>query len=361
LPTQNFKKPMTIRGSGTSREIVCPICNRTISRTLPPHMRKEHLKEWDKWCTEFLELYNKGYSPKQIMDLISVGGRPPFTWSVIANEIRRIAEQTRRVLLIPAKKVRRWSPETFQKERTTVWQFEKRGNWAVHDAHYRGNWPPQIPRNLILHYLKKDDMILDPFVGGGTTLIESRSLGIDCIGLDISPHSVNFSKQKMHQMTKESSTNPQIVQLPSSEWGIIRGDARKLPLKDCSIDFICGQPPYGDAIKYTYNVQGDLSHIHQLDRFYEEMRFAATELHRVLRKGKYCTILIGDIRRKKRIVPLGLNVMDRFLESEFALEEIIIKKQNQERSTWNFYSNKDENELRFRIEHEYLFIFRKSH
>ena len=37
-------------------------------------------------------------------------------------------------------------------ETTTVWSFPKRGDWATHKPTYRGNWAPQIPRNLILKY-----------------------------------------------------------------------------------------------------------------------------------------------------------------------------------------------------------------
>ncbi len=38
----------------------------------------------------------------------------------------------------------------FSLEKTTVWSFEHRGNWATHRGNYRGNWAPQIPRNLII-------------------------------------------------------------------------------------------------------------------------------------------------------------------------------------------------------------------
>lgn len=48
------------------------------------------------------------------------------------------------------------------------------------------------------------------------------------------------------------------------------------------------------------------------------------ECYRVLKKGKYCAILIGDTRKKGHIIPLGFSVMDILL-----------------------------------IAHEYLFIFKK--
>ena len=51
-----------------------------------------------------------------------------------------------------AKKITKWEPEDFELEMTTHWSFPKRGDWATHDAKWRGNWSPYIPRNIILRY-----------------------------------------------------------------------------------------------------------------------------------------------------------------------------------------------------------------
>jgi len=64
----------------------------------------------------------------------------------------------------------------FEKELTTVWSFPERGNWSTHNPKFRGNFAPQIARNIILKYSKEGDLILDPMVGGGTTLIEAKLL-----------------------------------------------------------------------------------------------------------------------------------------------------------------------------------------
>ena len=52
------------------------------------------------------------------------------------------------------KKIKKWEPEEFELEMNTVWSFPDRGKWATHDAKYRGNWSPYIPRNLLLRYSK---------------------------------------------------------------------------------------------------------------------------------------------------------------------------------------------------------------
>ena len=48
----------------------------------------------------------------------------------------------------------RLQPDDFKTETTTLWSFPKRGNWATHKASYRGNWAPQIARNIISDTLR---------------------------------------------------------------------------------------------------------------------------------------------------------------------------------------------------------------
>ena len=52
----------------------------------------------------------------------------------------------------------KYKPEQFKLEETTIWSFKERGNWATHRGDYRGNCPPQVPRNLILKYTNEGDI-----------------------------------------------------------------------------------------------------------------------------------------------------------------------------------------------------------
>ena len=76
------------------------------------------------------------------------------------------------------KKIVKWEPENFELEMTTHWSFPKRGDWATHDAKWRGNWSPYIPRNILLRYSQEGDWVLDQFAGGGTTLVEAKLVHI---------------------------------------------------------------------------------------------------------------------------------------------------------------------------------------
>lgn len=58
----------------------------------------------------------------------------------------------------------------------SLWIIPERDKSGKHNGFYHGNFIPQIPRQLILRYTKKDDVVFDPFVGSGTTAYEAESL-----------------------------------------------------------------------------------------------------------------------------------------------------------------------------------------
>ena len=211
----------------------------------------------------------------------------------------------------------------------------------------RGNWSPYIPRNLLLRYSKEGDWVLDQFAGGGTTLVEAKLLHRNCIGLDVNPAALSRCHEK--------------CDFPFENAGkiIIReGDARHLDfLPDASIDFICTHPPYADIIRYSEDLAGDLSHLRG-EAFLAEMEKVAGESYRVLKKDKFCAVLMGDMRQKGCMIPLSFQVMERFLAAGFTLKELIVKTQHNCRATGFWKTNSVKYNFLL-IAHEHLFVFRK--
>ena len=237
-------------------------------------------------------------------------------------------------------------PENFELETNTVWAFPNRGKWATHDAKYRGNWSPYIPRNVILRYSSEGDTVLDQFVGGGTTAVEAKLTGRNFIGFDINPAAVELIKKKLDF---EYNT--------SAEISVKLGDARKLELSDDSIDLICTHPPYADIINYSDGIDGDLSLL-SIKPFLAEMSIVAAECYRVLKKDKFCAILMGDTRKKGMVQPLAFETMKLFELTEFKLKEIIIKEQHNCKATGYWKTNSIKYNFLL-LAHEYLFVFKK--
>jgi len=241
------------------------------------------------------------------------------------------------------------NPDEFEMECTSVWAFPRRGSWATHTSDWRGNWAPEVVRNLILRYSKEGDILLDSMVGGGTTAIEAKILNRNIICADIN--------EKALQRTKNSLN----FDAGNNSWQkIFKWDTRNLSqLKPNSIDFILTHPPYADIIKYSEGeIKEDLSNIHDLEGFAEEMAKIAKEFYRVLKPGKFCAILIGDTRRKTMYQPLAYKVMDRFLKNDFELKEDIIKRQFNCKAT-GFWVDRSKESNFLLIMHEHLFVFQK--
>ena len=245
------------------------------------------------------------------------------------------------------KKISKWEPDNFELEMNTSWSFPNRGDWATHDAKYRGNWSPYIPRNLILRYSSEGDLILDQFIGGGTTLVEAKLLNRNIIGVDINPIALERCRKKTDF---EWPTESKVY--------IKQGDARNLGfIPDDGIDFICTHPPYADIIHYSDGIDGDLSNYGVKD-FLVQMEAVALECIRVLKPGKFCTILMGDTRKKGCVVPMSFDVMKIFQQVGFTLKEIIIKEQHNCKATGFWKTNSVKYNFLL-LAHEYLFVFIK--
>lgn len=247
-----------------------------------------------------------------------------------------------------AKKITKWEPENFEMEMTTHWSFPKRGDWATHDAKWRGNWSPYIPRNILLRYSKENDLVLDQFAGGGTTLVEAKLLNRNIIGVDVNDAALARCKEKTDFVYEGANGKVYIK----------KGDARNLDfIPDESIDLICTHPPYADIIKYSEEIKEDLSLL-KINDFLKEMKKVANESYRVLKKDKFCAVLMGDTRQKGHMIPMSFEVMQVFQDVGFKLKEIIIKEQHNCKATGYWKTNSIKYNFLL-IAHEYLFVFRK--
>jgi DNA modification methylase len=329
------------------RFVRCEHCRELVERSIVTHLKRDHRDVWKQYVAAFVGLRRQGYSCKKIMWHF---GRA-FSWTVVE---RALAEAG----VPPSQRLRRLplEPENFELEQTTIWSFPNRGKWAVHDSSYRGNWGPEVPRNLILRYTEPGDWVLDPFLGGGTTAIEATLLRRNFVGLDVNPAALQVARRKIRRL-KARLRREKALEGGLPVVRVLHGDARRMKqVASESVKLVCAHPPYLNIVEYTRTDPADLSTITDPDRYMREMRRVALEILRCLRPSGVLAMLIGDVRRNGKIIPLGMKVLHALLDM-FDLEEIVIKTQHNASST-HFYEGKSHSFLR--IAHEYLLIMRKA-
>lgn len=199
-----------------------------------------------------------------------------------------------------------------------------------------------------MRYSIEGDTVLDPFIGGGTTAVESKLTNRNFVGVDINPRALERTKEKLNFECDFHSTIE-----------ILQGDARNLSmLAEGTIDLICAHPPYADIIHYSEGIEGDLSLL-PMKSFLYEIGKVAEECYRVLKPGKFCAILMGDTRHKGMVQPLGFETMRIFEMAGFKTKEIIIKEQHNCKATGFWKTNSVKHNFLL-LAHEYLFVFKKQ-
>ena len=253
---------------------------------------------------------------------------------------------------------------------TSVWSFPRRGAWATHRGDYRGNWPPQLVRALITMYTSPGDTVLDPMVGGGTTCVEAKLLGRNCIGVDISydavmlaMHRVYWLERHLEGLDAEAVGGVRLDDIRSSRVAIYHGDARNLlRVGDGSVDLVAMHPPYFNIIRYTRRkgrggVEGDLSSTSSLEDYLRMLGEAAGESFRVLKPGGHIGVLLGDTRVRRHYVPITHYGLDVFLGAGFLLREEVVKIQHRMKGTRERWAGRNRGFLL--IYHEKLYVMRK--
>jgi len=240
----------------------------------------------------------------------------------------------------------------------SLWVMEKRDTSGAHIGSYWGNFIPQIPNQLMLRYTKKEDWVIDPFVGSGTTLIECRRLGRNGIGVELNPE---VAKEAKNLIKKESNAH-------NVDTEVITGDSRKVNFKEMldkfgvkQVQLLIMHPPYHNIIKFSRS-NDDLSNAPTTEDFVKMFGEVLDNTVPYLEKGRYLGIVIGDKYFKGTWIPLGFYIMNEVLKRELSLKSIIVKNFEETRGKRN------QKELwRYRalvggfyiFKHEYILLFKK--
>jgi hypothetical protein len=67
------------------------------------------------------------------------------------------------------------------------WTSKQRAAHSLHEVSYRACFKPQLPRFFIERLSRDGELVYDPFMGRGTTLLEAALLGRKWVGCDINP------------------------------------------------------------------------------------------------------------------------------------------------------------------------------
>ncbi|MCL2312812.1 MAG: site-specific DNA-methyltransferase [Firmicutes bacterium] len=244
----------------------------------------------------------------------------------------------------------------------SLWLISERDKSGKHENVYHGNFVPQIPNQLLRRYTKEKDIVLDLFMGSGTTLFECENLHRDFIGFDINTKIIDYVREKMDDTTNiefkinECDVTNKVAFKESIEKSLFE-------LKREKVQFIIIHPPYMDIVKFT-DKEEDISQIGDLKTFIKKFVKLLDNALFYLENKKYFGIVIGDVFKKSEVIPLAFYVLDAVKRSsKVKLKGIVIKNiegnrgKLGQRSIWQYRALKSDY---FIFKHEYILVFKKE-
>ncbi|MBI1861236.1 MAG: class I SAM-dependent methyltransferase [Deltaproteobacteria bacterium] len=217
---------------------------------------------------------------------------------------------------------------------TTLWEYPSQhyGSKMQGNQDYRGATPSYVIWNLLKRYTREGDTVLDPMCGSGTTIDVCADLKRKAIGFDLRPIRVDIQQ----------------------------ADARFLPIKKETVDFVFMDPPYSTHLEYS----DDTRCLGKLDTrdgsYYEAMEKVFGEMFRVLKDRRYVAVYVSDSFKKgKPFSAIGFELYARLSKLFRPVDIVAVVRHNKtlKRNHWHTSAVDGNYFLRG---FNYLLIFKKE-
>jgi len=248
----------------------------------------------------------------------------------------------------------------------SLWMIGGRDKSGAHNNAYHGNFIPQIPNQFMQRFTRRGDVVLDPFLGSGTTLIESKKLGRHGIGIELLPEVARIAEQNIGQesIDPEKVASKVIVADNTSKRAREKVLNQLKAIDKDKLHMILLHPPYHDIIKFS-DRREDLCNAETVEAFTSRFGDVIANFSDLLERNRYLAVVIGDKYTNSEWVPLGFYLMQETMKRDkgLKLKSILIKNMVNNRAKLN-----QENLWRYRalvggfyiFKHEYILVFKKT-
>jgi len=245
----------------------------------------------------------------------------------------------------------------------SLWIIGSRSRAGTHSGKYHGNFVPQIPYQAIRRFTKPGDVILDTFLGSGTTLIESRRLGRHAIGIELADSIAQDAEERINAEDNPHHTWQKVIRGDSTDIETIAQVRKALGSRERDkVQLIIMHPPYHDIIKFSDN-PNDLSNKGTVTKFLEAFKQVVHRTYDLLEQNHFLVVVIGDKYSDKEWIPLGFETMEAVRSMGYSLKSIVVKNMEgnrAKRNLQNFWRQRAFRGDYYIFKHEYVLFFQKT-
>lgn len=216
-----------------------------------------------------------------------------------------------------------------------VWRFSYEGRDLRDKNKHPAVFPIALAKRVISLFTHEGELVLDPFVGSGTTLIAARDLNRNAVGFDLKREYIDLCNERLGSTSLPGCTQ-QIA---------ICDDARNIPsyLQPKTVSLIWTSPPYAnllnrkrrnlsrrDRLNDQYNKVEQYSQdprdlgTMQIDEYTKAMGDIFESLLPLLTHCGHCVINIADTWYDGKRVTIHISLIEELRRRGYELKNIII-------------------------------------
>ena len=253
-------------------------------------------------------------------------------------------------------------------------KFQK--SWFMHNPPPRKRstllHPAKFPEALVAEFIrfftKKGQLVLDPMVGTGSTVVAAIQTGRIGIGIELQEKFAQVAREQIEMAKAELFEGRR--ENPSK---IIVGNALNFDAMDIPpVDYVITSPPYWDMLhrggKFRLergnsseknpiysNDADDLGNIDDYEQFIDLIETVYRKVHAVMRDKAYMTIIVKNIKKGGRMYPLAWDIGSRLSKFMTLKDEKIWCQDNQRLAPFGMFNAWVSNTF-----HNYCLQFRKE-
>jgi DNA modification methylase len=253
---------------------------------------------------------------------------------------------------------------------TKSWFVVKAKTRSKKEIQHPAKYPEELVDEFVKFFTYEGDVVFDPFVGVGSTVVSALRLGRSGVGIELNPDFYDVCKSRC-----ESEMN---LLNKSCRFNVINGDTRTCinDIPNDSVDFIMTSPPYWDilakkrgnsdsqhnqraqkGLQLTYSeAKEDLGNIDDYDQFLKELVKIFNKCNSKLRDKKYMCVVVQNFRNTDgEYMTFAWDLVKLLSKKWIFCGEKIWIQEDKKLGIWGFPSIFVPN-----IHHHYCLIFKKK-
>ncbi|MDH5718871.1 MAG: site-specific DNA-methyltransferase [Spirochaetia bacterium] len=222
------------------------------------------------------------------------------------------------------------------KSQLGVWQFNYEKRDIRDKTQHPATFPISLSKKIIQLFTHEGELVLDPFVGSGTTLLASRDLDRNAVGFDLKKEYIDLCDERLKTETNMFSKSRQLA---------IQEDARNINqyFEEESISLIWTSPPYAnllnrkrknksrrdrnneqlDKVEQYSQDERDLG-IYSLEKFSKEFGDIYESLLPLLKVKGHCVINVPDMWWENQRITIHISIIEELRRRGYELRNTII-------------------------------------